>query len=90
MHTGIAAPPMQIIAKDLTEVWADCQEPEKMDEEELAKENLDLSSEHMPHLMNAAVKDAVAAALKSSLKFSAISSTLLAASGRVYKKCRRS
>ena len=72
MDTGIVAPPAQIIAEDLNEVWAVWQECEKTVEEELAKEtmskrtleNLAFLREHMLYLMNIAVNDAVAAALK--------------------------
>jgi hypothetical protein len=69
---GIGAPPTQVIAKDLTEVWEDWQEFDRTVEEELAKEtmskwtleSLALLSEHMLYLTTAAVNDAVAAALK--------------------------
>ena len=69
---GTAAPPTQIIAKDLTDVWDLWQEFEYSVEEELAKEtmskwtleNLALNSESMLYLTTAAVNDAVAAALK--------------------------
>ena len=39
---GIGAPPTQVIAKDLTEVWEDWQEFDRTVEEELAKETMSI------------------------------------------------
>ena len=69
---GIGAPPTQVIAKDLTEVWEDWRELDRTGEEEIAKEtmskwtleSLALISEHMLYLTTAAVNNAVAAAFK--------------------------